>query len=52
MVKFDLFSFSVSISRKQEESTRFAKRYEDSLRINHLIEENKRKQDEHMHFWH
>jgi hypothetical protein len=52
MVKFDLFSFTVSISRKQPGSTRLAKRYEDNLRINHLIEENKRKQNEHMHFWH
>ena len=52
MVKFDLFSFTVSISRKQQGSTKFAKRYEDNLRINRLIEENKRKQDEHIHFWH
>ncbi|TCP28844.1 putative sporulation protein YrzI [Scopulibacillus darangshiensis] len=48
MVTFDLFSFTVSISRRKKA---LSNRYEDNLRISRIIEDNKRKQNDHMHFW-
>lgn len=51
MATFQLFFFTVSISVRKQKSLSPAQLYESSTRINGLIEENKRKQDERVHFW-
>ncbi|HET7577692.1 MAG TPA: hypothetical protein VFK33_00305 [Bacillales bacterium] len=52
MLKLHLFFVTLSISAERRRSPRFAQNYEDDLRIRRLVEDNQRKRDKYMPFWH
>lgn len=52
MVKINLFLITVSLSVRKREAVSFAQRYEDNIRINRLVDDVKRKRDEHMRYFH
>ena len=47
MVKLHLYFVTVTISSREKDPVRIARRYEDDLRINRIIEESRSKWDEH-----
>lgn len=50
-MKFRVFFVWVSINVEKKNPLTVEKRYENQIRINHLIEENKRKRDEYMNMF-
>lgn len=51
MVKINLFLITVSLSVRKRESLSFAKRYEDHVRINRLVDDIKRRRDDQTRFF-
>lgn len=45
MVKLQLYFVTVTVSPREKDPVRIARRYEDDLRINRLIEESRSKWD-------
>lgn len=51
LLKVNLHLVTVSISVRKAEPKSIAKRYENQMRIERLVEETKRKQDEHFYMF-